>query len=82
MRYTVFLTEEAKVALRNLPPGLRREIGHRLFLLESDLTGNVKKLKGSRHEYRLRIRGYRVLFELEGDTVTVYAIGQRKDIYR
>jgi mRNA interferase RelE/StbE len=61
---------------------LRREIGHKLFLLEEDLRGDVEKLKGSRSEYRLRVGNYRALFELEGRTVTVYAVGDRKDIYR
>lgn len=82
MRYTVRLTEEVKAKLHALPLPLRREIGHRLFLLEEDLTGNVKKLRGSRHEYRLRVGDHRALFELEGQTVTVYAVGKRKDIYR
>lgn len=82
MRYNVVLTDEVKAALRVLPSELRREIGHKLFLLEDDLRGNVKKLKGSRNEYRLRIGDYRALFELERRTVTVYAVGLRKDIYR
>ncbi len=82
MHYTVILTDEVKARLRTLPLPLRREIGHKLFLLEEDLTGNVKKLKGSTNEYRLRIGKYRVIFELEGRTVNVYSIGLRKDIYR
>lgn len=57
---------------------MRREIGHKLFVLEEDLRGGVKKLKGSRNEYRLRGGDYRVLFELEGRTATVYAVGNRK----
>jgi len=51
-------------------------------LLEEDLAGDVKKLKGSRNECRLRVGDYRVLFELEGRKATVYAAGDRKDIYR
>ena len=82
MRYKVILTDEVKARLHTLPLALRREIGHKLFLLEEDLAGNVKKLKGSRNEYRLRVGDYRVIFELEGQTVTVYAVGNRKDIYR
>lgn len=82
MRYIIVLTDEVKTALRNLPPALRREIGYKLFLLEEDLRGDVEKLKGSRNEYRLRVGNYRALFELEGRTVTVYAVGDRKDIYR
>jgi len=82
VRYTVILTDEVKARLRAMPLALRREIGHKLFLLEDDLSGNVKKLKGASDEYRLRIGDYRVLFELEGRRATVYAVGNRRDIYR
>jgi len=82
VRYTVVLTDEVKTKLHALRPELRREIGHHLFLLEDDLAGDVKKLKGSRNEYRLRVGNYRVIFELEGKTATVYAVGNRKDICR
>jgi mRNA interferase RelE/StbE len=82
VRYTVVLTDEVKANLRRLPLSLRRELGHKLFLLEEDLSGSVKKLKGSRNEYRLRVGDYRALFELEGRTATVYAVGNPKDIYR
>jgi len=82
MRYNVVLTDEIKDKLRALPQVIRREIGHKLFLLEDNLTGDVKKLKGSDKEYSLRVRNYRVLFELEGRTVIVYAVGLRTNIYR
>jgi len=82
VRYTVILSDEVKTKLRAMPLALRREIGHKLFLLEEDLSGNVKKLKGSANEYRLRIGNYRAIFELEGNTVFVYAVGLRKEIYR
>jgi mRNA interferase RelE/StbE len=82
VRYDVVVTDEVKTTLRNLPLAIRREIGHKLFLLEANLSGDVKKLQGSRNEYRLRVREYRALFELEGRTITVYAVGPRKDIYR
>ncbi len=82
MRYKVTLTDEVKAQLHALPPALRKEIGYRLFQLEEDLSGNVKKLKGFEREYRLRIGGYRLIFELAGGEITVYAFGLRKDIYR
>jgi mRNA interferase RelE/StbE len=82
MRYEVILTDEVKAQLRVLSSSVRREIGHKLFLLEDNLGGDVQKLKGSRGQYRLRVGNHRVLFELEGRTVTVYAVGDRKDIYR
>jgi len=82
VRYAVILTDEVKAKLHAMPLPLRREVGHKLFLLEDGFSGNVKKLKGSENEYRLRVGNFRVLFELENRTITVYAVGNRKDIYR
>jgi len=82
VHHTVTLTEEVKTKLHAMPLAVRREIGHKLFLLEEGLSGNVKKLQGSLNEYRLRIGDIRVLFELEGRRIVVYAVGNRKDIYR
>jgi len=82
MKYEIEIKDEAKIALRKLPDDIRREIGFRLHLLQERFSGDVKKLKGSRNEYRLRVGDHRVLFELVGRTIVVYTLGQRKDIYR
>jgi mRNA interferase RelE/StbE len=82
MKYEIEIKEEAKAELRELPEDVRREIGYRLHLLQQEFSGDVKKLKGSRNEYRLRVGNYRVLFELVGKQIVVYTLGQRKDIYR
>jgi len=82
MKYEIEIKEEAKSGLRGLPEDVRREIGYRLHLLQREFSGNVKKLKGSRNEYRLRVGNHRVLFELVGRRIVVYTLGQRKDIYR
>ena len=82
MKYELDIKDDAKTALRKLPEDVRREIGYRLHLLLEDFSGDVKKLKGSKNEYRLRVGDHRVLFELVGKKVVVYTLGQRKDIYR
>jgi mRNA interferase RelE/StbE len=82
MKYEIEIKEEAKAELRKLPEAVQREIGHRLHLLQQEFSGDVKKLKSSRNEYRLRVGNYRVLFELVGKRIVVYTLGQRKDIYR
>jgi mRNA interferase RelE/StbE len=82
MKYEIEIKEEAKAGLRELPEAVRREIGYRLHLLQQEFSGDVKKLKGSRNEYRLRVGNYRVLFELVGKRIVVYTLEQRKDIYR
>jgi mRNA-degrading endonuclease RelE of RelBE toxin-antitoxin system len=60
------IKDEAKAKLRALPEDIRREIGQRLHLLQRDFSGDVKKLQGSKNQYRLRVGEYRVLFELVG----------------
>lgn len=81
MRYNLFLSEEAKQQLRELPEELRRNIGNRLQLLQQDLAGDVKKLEGQRSHYRLRIGAHRVLFRLDRANIEKYAVKQRKDAY-
>ena len=82
MNYELEIKEQAKTALRKAPEEIRREIGYRLHLLQREFAGDVKKLRGSENEYRLRVGNYRVLFELAGNRIVVYTLGQRKDIYR
>jgi mRNA interferase RelE/StbE len=82
MRYHIDIPDTVKVQLRTMPESARQEIGYKLFLLQEDLSGDVKKLRGSKKQYRLRVGNYRVLFELEASTITVYDLGHRKDIYK
>jgi mRNA interferase RelE/StbE len=82
MRYHIVIPDAVKAQLRAMPESSRHEIGYKLFLLQEDLSGDVKKLKGSKNQYRLRVGNYRVLFELETATITVYDLGRRKDIYK
>ena len=82
MKYEIEIKDEALAALRRMPDDTRREIGYRLHLLQQDFSGDVKKLKGSKNEYRLRVGNHRALFELVGGRIMIYTIGQRKEIYR
>ena len=81
MRYEVEFLPVALKQLRALPKETRRLIGAKIDRVQYDLGGDVKKLKGFKNKYRLRAGNYRVLFELEGPTVVVYDVGDRKDIY-
>jgi len=81
MRYEVEFLPVALEQLRALPKDARRLIGRKLDRAQEDLSADVKKLKGFRHKFRLRAGNYRVLFELEGSTLVVYDVGDRKDIY-
>ena len=41
----------------------------------------LKKLAAKTHEYRLRVGNLRVLFTLEKDLISVYALRDRKKAY-
>jgi len=81
MRYQVEFLPVALAQLRALPKDLRRLIGGKIDRLQDDLAADVKKLEGFKNKYRLRAGNYRDLFELEGATIVVYDVGNRKDIY-
>lgn len=81
MRYRLEIKEEARQQLRALPKEQRRNIGWRINVLQNDLTGDVKKLTARTHEYRLRVGSFRVLFMLESDLISVYAVKDGKEAY-
>ena len=81
MDYQIEFLPSALEQLRALPREARTLIGVKLDRAQRDLTGDIKKLKGFKNKYRLRAGNYRVLFELEGNCLVVYDVGDRKDIY-
>ena len=81
MRYRLEIKEEARRQLRALAKEQRRKVGERLDALQSSLSGEVKKLTAKTHEYRLRVGSLRVLFTLEKDLISVYAVRDRKRAY-
>jgi mRNA interferase RelE/StbE len=42
---------------------------------------NIKKLKNFQPNYRFRVGNYRVLFDIEDDTIVVSGIRHRKNAY-
>ena len=81
MKHGMRLSGEALQTLRDMPKEQRRAIGYRLHLLCEDLSGDVKKLAASLPAYRLRVGDFRVLFTLENQTITVFAVKNRRDAY-
>ena len=81
MHYRLEIKEEARQQLKALSKEQRRNVGRRLELLQDNLAGDVKKLTGKTHEYRLRVGSFRVLFVLEGDFISVYRVSDRKQAY-
>jgi mRNA interferase RelE/StbE len=63
MTYQLSFAAKARRALRLSPKSVRQEIGYKIFLMQTDLAGDVKKLENSQNEYRLRVGNYRVIFD-------------------
>ena len=65
---------------------IKKQIEYLIENLESvenlDTISNIKKLKGHRSAYRIRIGDYRLGLFVEGKTVTFARILHRKDIYK
>ena len=65
---------------RKLTAATRAQIDLKLKTFASTGTGDVKALKGA-SGMRLRSGDWRVLFTIKGNTITVHAVGHRREIY-
>jgi mRNA interferase RelE/StbE len=76
------LTKNAARQLDRLNEPLKCRIIKALRKLEIEPPqGDIKKLEGQ-DGYRARIGGYRDLFDIEPDTVSVYKIAPRGEAYK
>ncbi len=81
-KFKVFFTEKAQKDLADQPEQEIDRILSSCLRLETDPQPDgkhVKKLKGYKNIYRLRIRDYRAVFEWKGDRVTVISLLTRQD---
>jgi mRNA interferase RelE/StbE len=76
----VGFTSSALKQWLKLPAKVRSQIDARLTAFAETGRGDVKKLV-NRAGARLRSGDYRVIFTIDGDTLTVHAVGHRRDIY-
>jgi mRNA interferase RelE/StbE len=78
----VELTKKAARQLDRINEPLKSRIIRALKKLESGPPwGDIKKLE-SRDGYRARVGGYRILFDIDAETVSVYRISPRGDVYK
>lgn len=83
--YTYEFTPQALRDLKKLPKDIQKRIIKKLdFYIFS-----MQPLSFAEHlidykigQYRFRIGDYRVIFDLEGESLVVLTLGHRKDIYR
>lgn len=79
--YLVELKPKAIKDLKSIPKPEAKKIVEKIRSLEQGLTGDIKKLTRFTPEFRLRIGSYRVLFEIEENTIIIYRVKHRKEVY-
>lgn len=82
MKYGIEFKPRAIKDLNALSPRDRAKIVAKMEALQNDLAGDVKRLTSFTPEYRLRVGGYRVLFEVEGGRLIIYRVVPRREAYR
>ena len=76
----VYFTPAAARQWRKLAADVRKRIDAKLTIYATNGSGNVKRFKGARG-CRLRIGDWRVIFIEDARSITVIAVGNRREIY-
>ena len=81
----VIFSERARKEWNRLERTVQNQLRKKLtFYLQSGQPLNfAERLHGPElGQYRFRIGDYRMIFDLEGDTIFVLRVGHRRDIYK
>lgn len=82
---TVAFHPDVYKQLQQLPcPVFRNALNAIIALSHTPRPPGVKKLAGSRSDWRIRIGEYRIIYEIDDarQAVTVMHVGHRRDAYR
>lgn len=83
MVYGVFLEEKVSKQIANLDAAAKSRVIESLKELEKGFSArlDIKKLKGTKYHYRIRVGDYRILFALESNKALVYDVSHRSNAY-
>ena len=82
--YEILIEKNAEKDCKNIPFNIFREIKNAILDLKiNPRPHNVKKLHGSKNDWRIRIGNYRVLYDINDEkrVIKVFRIKHRKDVY-
>ena len=73
--------------LERIPSDYKRRIEHLVFSEVPKIDNlhnikNIRKIRGDKNHYRIRVGNYRIGFEVRGDHIVFMRVLHRKDIYR
>lgn len=81
MSFEIEYNVEAHRDLRKLSPDVARRVVAKINRLASGLTGDVKRLRSFKPDYRLRVGDWRVLFAIDGNTIVIHHVSHRSSAY-
>ena len=83
MGYRMVFTARAVKDIESLEPSVKKRIGEKLREYALDPFAHARKLSDPKiGTFRFRIGDYRVIFDIDGETIVVLRVGHRKKIYR
>jgi mRNA interferase RelE/StbE len=83
-KFEIRIKKSAEREMDALPAQIFSRITKEILQLESSpRPRGCKKLRG-RHEYRLRVGDYRILYTVNDDSssIEIITVGHRRDVYR
>jgi mRNA interferase RelE/StbE len=83
--YRVIVERSAEKDLRRLPLDVRLRVADALRSLANDPRPvGSRKLAGTKHDWRIRVGDYRVIYEIADSikVVRVYRVRHRREAYR
>jgi mRNA interferase RelE/StbE len=83
--YRVLVERSAEKDLRKLPLDVRSRVADALRSLAKDPRPvGSRKLAGTKHDWRIRVAAYRVIYEIADSirVVRVYRVRHRREVYR
>ncbi|MBS9391384.1 MAG: type II toxin-antitoxin system RelE/ParE family toxin [Dolichospermum sp. WA123] len=85
MTYEIIITKSIQKKLDNLPNNIQERVYDKISqLAEEPRPDGVVKLKGYDNEYRIRIRDYRLVYEIRDEQLIVLLVQckHRRDVYK
>ncbi|MEI6232009.1 MAG: type II toxin-antitoxin system RelE/ParE family toxin [Planctomycetota bacterium] len=82
MNFKIVITGRAEKDLKSVPKLAATKIHSAILAMKDNMKGDIKKLVNHVPDYRLKVGDWRVLFEVEHDTIVIARVLNRKDAYR
>lgn len=85
MKYRVILAKSATKDIKKLVPPLQKRLQAKItFYSEQDnpLAFASPLKEPADAQYRFRVGNYRVLFDIEDDTIVILRVQHRREVYR